>query len=52
MISDPAFMEMRSKILNLGLDLQGGMHMVVEMDLKAFLEKIAVRKDDDLNSSN
>ncbi|MCB0280706.1 MAG: hypothetical protein KDD94_14445, partial [Calditrichaeota bacterium] len=49
--NDPSFVEMRSKILNLGLDLQGGMHMVVEMDLKAFLTKIATRQDEDLSAA-
>ena len=44
--ADPAFAEMKSKILNLGLDLQGGIHLVVEIDVESFLERIAERPDD------
>jgi SecD/SecF fusion protein len=45
-IADPAFAEMKSKILNLGLDLQGGIHLVVEIDVESFLERLAERPDD------
>ncbi len=32
--------------IKLGLDLQGGMHLVMEVDVKALLEKIAKNKDE------
>jgi len=49
--NDPAFAELKSKALNLGLDLQGGMRVVVEIDVKEFLLRRANRKDDVLREA-
>ncbi len=46
-LGDPDYQELKSKILNLGLDLQGGIHLVVEVDVKKFLQRLA-KKDDDI----
>ena len=34
---DPEYLEMKQNILNLGLDLQGGMQLTVEIDVEKFL---------------
>ena len=34
------------KSIKLGLDLQGGMHLVLEVDVKTFLDKLAQNKDE------
>jgi len=39
------FVELKSKTINLGLDLQGGMHVVLEVDIKELLDKIAKNKN-------
>ncbi len=44
---DPAkYKELVKKSIKLGLDLQGGMHLVLEVDVKEFLTKIARNKDE------
>ncbi|MBN2423604.1 MAG: protein translocase subunit SecD [Calditrichaceae bacterium] len=40
------FMDLKGKSLNLGLDLQGGMHVVLEVDIKELLDKLAKNKDE------
>lgn len=44
--TDPEYQQLKTKILNLGLDLQGGIHLVVEVDVKKFLTRLAKRSDD------
>jgi SecD/SecF fusion protein len=41
-----SFVELKSKTINLGLDLQGGMHVVLEVDIKELLYQIAKNKND------
>ena len=48
---EPSFQELKSNTLNLGLDLQGGMHVVVEIDVKEFLIRRALRSDDVLSDA-
>jgi len=38
------FFELKNKSINLGLDLQGGMHVVLEVDIKELLDKLAKNK--------
>jgi len=38
------FFDLKSKSINLGLDLQGGMHVVLEVDVKELLDKLAKNK--------
>jgi SecD/SecF fusion protein len=46
-ISDPkALMHLKARSVNLGLDLQGGMHVVLEVDIKELLSQIAKNKND------
>ncbi|HGY55295.1 MAG TPA: protein translocase subunit SecD [Caldithrix abyssi] len=40
------FFALKAKALNLGLDLQGGMHVVLEVDIKELLDKLAKNKND------
>ncbi len=40
------FFELKAKTLNLGLDLQGGMHVVLEVNIKELLNKLAKNKND------
>ena len=40
------FVDLKSKTINLGLDLQGGMHVVLEVDIKELLSQIAKNKND------
>jgi SecD/SecF fusion protein len=41
-----AMVKLRSKTINLGLDLQGGMHIVMEVDIEELLDKLAKNKDE------
>ncbi len=46
-VNDPqGFMKLKSKTINLGLDLQGGMHVILEVDIKELLDKLAKYKND------
>ncbi|RMG32151.1 MAG: protein translocase subunit SecD, partial [Methanobacteriota archaeon] len=46
-IKDPArYEKLLKNSIKLGLDLQGGMHLVMEVDVKGLLEKIAKNKDE------
>ncbi len=38
------YFDLKSKSINLGLDLQGGMHVVLEVDIKELLDKLAKNK--------
>lgn len=40
------FFDLKTRSLNLGLDLQGGMHVVLEVDVKELLNKLAKNKND------
>lgn len=40
------FYDLKNKSINLGLDLQGGMHVVLEVDIKELLDKLAKNKTD------
>lgn len=40
------FFDLKSKTINLGLDLQGGMHVVLEVDMKELLNKLAKNKNE------
>lgn len=46
--SDPSISETRMKRVKLGLDLQGGMRVVIEVNTGKMLEKLAGKKSDDL----
>ncbi len=46
-----AYEKMVKQAISLGLDLQGGMHVVLEVDIKTLLYKIAKTKDDILEKS-
>jgi SecD/SecF fusion protein len=51
-IVDPKSMEnLRSKSINLGLDLQGGMHVILEVDVKELLLQLASVKDAQLTQT-
>ncbi|RMH62856.1 MAG: protein translocase subunit SecD [Calditrichaeota bacterium] len=44
--NDPdAFNTLKSKAISLGLDLQGGMHVVLEVDIRELLDKLAKNKN-------
>ncbi len=45
-IADPSILEARKKRIKLGLDLQGGMRIVLEVNTGKLLEKIANNPDD------
>ncbi len=45
-VSNPSFKDAREKRLKLGLDLQGGMYMVLEVNTGKLLEKLANDPDD------
>ncbi|MFN3872076.1 MAG: protein translocase subunit SecD [Ignavibacterium sp.] len=49
--SDPSFIENRLKRLKLGLDLQGGMRVVLEVNTAKLLEKLANNPDQVFNSA-
>jgi SecD/SecF fusion protein len=40
------YKELKSKIINLGLDLQGGMYVVKEVNIEDLLMELAIKKDD------
>ncbi len=40
-----AYYNLKGKTINLGLDLQGGMHVVLEVDVKELLNRMATNKD-------
>ena len=37
--------DLKSKSVNLGLDLQGGMHVILEVDIKELLNQLAKNKN-------
>ena len=41
-----SLVDLKSKSINLGLDLQGGMHVVLEVDIKELLDQLAKNKND------
>ncbi len=41
-----AMIKLRSKTINMGLDLQGGMHIVMEVDIKELLNQLAKNKNE------
>ena len=45
-VADPSILEARKKRVKLGLDLQGGMRVVLEVNTGKLLEKIANTPDD------
>ena len=45
------YKELLKKSIKLGLDLQGGMHLILEVDVREFLDKLAQNKDDRFNKS-
>jgi preprotein translocase subunit SecD len=46
-----SFVELKENIINLGLDLQGGMHVVLEVDIKELLSQIAKNKNELLHKT-
>ncbi len=48
--ANPSFVEARQKRIKLGLDLQGGMRVVLEVNTAKLLEKLAKNPDDAFNS--
>jgi preprotein translocase subunit SecD len=50
MIADPSIRENREKRVKLGLDLQGGMYLVMEVNTAKLLEKLAKDPDDDFKT--
>ncbi len=48
-ISDPSFRENREKRIKLGLDLQGGMYLVMEVNTAKLLEKLVKDPDEVFN---
>lgn len=40
------YFNLKSKTINLGLDLQGGMHVVLEVDVKELVNKLAKNRDE------
>ncbi|RMF68566.1 MAG: hypothetical protein D6743_03195, partial [Calditrichaeota bacterium] len=45
------FFRLKSKSINLGLDLQGGMHVVLEVDVKELLKRLAKNVDQTFTSA-
>lgn len=41
------FLKLKSKVINLGLDLQGGMHVVLEVDVRKLLDNLAKNKTEE-----
>jgi len=41
-----SLIDLRSKSVNLGLDLQGGMHVILEVDIKELLNQLAKNKNE------
>lgn len=50
MIADPSIRDNREKRMKLGLDLQGGMYLVMEVNTAKLLEKLAKDPDDDFKA--
>ncbi len=50
MIVDPSIRDHREKRMKLGLDLQGGMYLVMEVNTAKLLEKLATDPDDDFKA--
>ncbi len=50
MIADPSIRENREKRMKLGLDLQGGMYLVMEVNTAKLLEKLVKNPDDDFKA--
>lgn len=50
MIADPSIRENREKRMKLGLDLQGGMYLVMEVNTAKLLEKLVKNPDDEFNA--
>jgi len=46
-----AFFALKSKTINLGLDLQGGMHVLLGVDVKELLDKLAKNKTKDFTEA-
>jgi len=46
MAEDGSLQELEKQIIHRGLDLQGGMHVVLEVDIPKLIEKIAISKTD------
>jgi SecD/SecF fusion protein len=44
-----SYLALKSKVINLGLDLQGGMHVVLEVNVKALLNNLAKNKTEAFN---
>ena len=40
-----SYFDLKDKAINLGLDLQGGMHVILEVDIKELLNQLAKNKD-------
>lgn len=49
MVADPTIKENRDKRVKLGLDLQGGMYLVMEVNTSKLLEKLAKNPDEDFS---
>ena len=47
LVTDPSIKENRDKRVKLGLDLQGGMYLVMEVNTSKLLEKLAKNPDED-----
>jgi len=45
------FFSLKGKSINLGLDLQGGMHVVLEVDVKELFEKLAKNKTNEFEDA-
>ncbi len=45
------FFALKSKSINLGLDLQGGMHVVLEVDVKELFDKLAKNKSKEFETA-
>lgn len=50
MVSDPSIRENREKRVKLGLDLQGGMYLVMEVNTAKLLEKLVKNPDSEFDS--
>jgi len=51
-VRDPQeLVTLKSRSVNLGLDLQGGMHVVLEVDIKELLDQIAKNKNEVFNDA-
>jgi len=50
MLADPSIRENREKRMKLGLDLQGGMYLVMEVNTAKLIEKLVKNPDDEFNA--